>query len=388
MVSEGRVLGRAGRRWPISELLLALGSTSIAVGAIWDISWHSTIGRDSFWTPAHMAIYLGGTLGGLTGGWLAIKHTFFPGQRERTGAISILGARAPLGAWIAIWGAVAMLTSAPFDNWWHNAYGLDVKIISPPHVVLALGIFGICLGAMLLAAARQNREPDGAGGGIYVYTGGIFILIGAIFVSEYTTPNLQHAAFFYKVCAAMFPLRLVVMSRSGRTGWPGAKAALVYMFLECVMLWILPLFPAQPRLAPIFNPVTHMVPPVFPLLLFFPAMGMDLVLRRAGENLGFRKCVTYSLVLGAVFVLIFLAAQWLFSVFLISHGADDWFFAGNRFWSYGARLSDWRWTFWNTEGGPGGDAITIRAMGVSYVLAVVSALLGMLWGGWMRKVVR
>ena len=30
-----------------------------------------------------------------------------------------------------------MLTSAPFDNWWHDAYGLDVKIISPPHMFLA-----------------------------------------------------------------------------------------------------------------------------------------------------------------------------------------------------------------------------------------------------------
>jgi hypothetical protein len=139
------------------EMLLALGATSIAVGVIWDISWHSTIGRDTFWTPAHMAIYLGGSLGGFVGGWLAIKHTFLSGPGERGASITILGARAPLGAWIAIWGAVAMLTSGPFDNWWHNAYGLDVKIISPPHVLLALGIFGICLGAMLLAVARQNR---------------------------------------------------------------------------------------------------------------------------------------------------------------------------------------------------------------------------------------
>ena len=29
-----------------------------------------------------------------------------------------------------------MIVSAPFDNWWHNAYGLDVRIISHPHMVL------------------------------------------------------------------------------------------------------------------------------------------------------------------------------------------------------------------------------------------------------------
>jgi hypothetical protein len=39
------------------------------------------------------------------------------------------------GGWVCIWGALAMLTSAPFDDWWHNAYGLDVKIVSPPHMI-------------------------------------------------------------------------------------------------------------------------------------------------------------------------------------------------------------------------------------------------------------
>ena len=50
-----------------------------------------------------------------------------------------------------------MLTSAPFDDWWHNAYGLDVKIISPPHMLLAAGIGAIQCGAMLMALAWQNR---------------------------------------------------------------------------------------------------------------------------------------------------------------------------------------------------------------------------------------
>ena len=35
-----------------------LAVTSAIVGVQWDISWHRSIGRDTFWTPAHMAIYL------------------------------------------------------------------------------------------------------------------------------------------------------------------------------------------------------------------------------------------------------------------------------------------------------------------------------------------
>ena len=58
--------------------------------------------------------------------------------------------------------ALAMLVSAPFDDWWHNAYGLDVRIISPPHMVLAAGFFGINFGTMMLMLAFVNRAGDAA----------------------------------------------------------------------------------------------------------------------------------------------------------------------------------------------------------------------------------
>ena len=49
--------------WYVAATLVA--ATSAKVGIIWDISWHRSIGRDTFWTPAHAAIYLGGVLAGL-----------------------------------------------------------------------------------------------------------------------------------------------------------------------------------------------------------------------------------------------------------------------------------------------------------------------------------
>jgi hypothetical protein len=35
----------------------AIGVTSTTVGLYWDISWHMSIGRDTFWTPAHLCIH-------------------------------------------------------------------------------------------------------------------------------------------------------------------------------------------------------------------------------------------------------------------------------------------------------------------------------------------
>jgi hypothetical protein len=53
-----------------TSFLMAAALTGIAIGVAWDISWHESIGRDAFWTPAHMVIYFGGMLGGFTGGWI------------------------------------------------------------------------------------------------------------------------------------------------------------------------------------------------------------------------------------------------------------------------------------------------------------------------------
>ena len=78
--------------WP--SFLLAFAASCITVGIMWDISWHQTIGRDTFWTPAHMVIYLGGALGGCIGGWLAIQYTFFPSPAQRESSVRVFGLRA------------------------------------------------------------------------------------------------------------------------------------------------------------------------------------------------------------------------------------------------------------------------------------------------------
>ena len=78
--------------------------------------------------------------------------------------MKIWGFRGPLGAFIAAWGGVAMITSAPFDDWWHSAYGLDVKILSPPHVLLIAGILAVQLGTLILILGMMNRVARGDAG--------------------------------------------------------------------------------------------------------------------------------------------------------------------------------------------------------------------------------
>src|SRR5678815_3013005 len=206
--------GSATDFWP--SLLMAVALTSIAIGITWDISWHETVGRDTFWTPAHMAIYIGGVLGGCVGGWLAFKHTFLAGPAERDSSVSVFGARAPLGAWVAIWGALAMVTSAPFDDWWHNAYGLDVKIVSPPHMLLAAGIAAIQCGAMLMALAWQNRAAGDRRhlAKLFLLGAGLLLLLVATVAIEHTQRWDMHQAHFYQVSVAVFLFFILSAARA------------------------------------------------------------------------------------------------------------------------------------------------------------------------------
>jgi hypothetical protein len=107
--------------WTVWACLSA--SISIAAGLYWDISWHETIGRDSFWTPAHLLIQLGGLLTALVCAITIFGATFQPNSTARISSVNVLGFRGPLGAFIAAWGGLAMVTSAPFDNWWHEPTG-------------------------------------------------------------------------------------------------------------------------------------------------------------------------------------------------------------------------------------------------------------------------
>ena len=96
-----------------------------------------------------MAIYACGVLAGISFGYLILKTTFDRNAPLRESSVCILGLRGPIGAFIGSWGGITMLTSAPFDNWWHGAYGLDVKIVSPPHLVLFCGVYGVLIGTAI-----------------------------------------------------------------------------------------------------------------------------------------------------------------------------------------------------------------------------------------------
>jgi hypothetical protein len=367
------------------------GGVFIVIGILWDISWHRTIGRDTFWTPAHMAIYLGGLLGGLTCGWLVIRTTFLAAPEEQAGAVKLWGFRGPLGAWVTIWGSLAMLISAPFDNWWHEAYGVDVKILSPPHTVLALGMWGIVLGALMLVLREQNLAPPdqpAPGRIFYVFTCGLLMVMASVFLIEHSWPNQQRTDAFYRVSASIFPLFLLWLSRGSKFRFGATGIALLYMAITAAAAWVLPLFPGQPRLGPIYNPVRHFVALPFPLLLVVPALAFDLIRNWIGHDRGWVRDWGIALSCGLAFMGLFLVTQWYFSAFLISHSAENWFFATINHWGYREGHGEFRNRFWSETSPKWNVPLTFRGLLWTTGVSLVASRVGLWLGNWMSRVRR
>jgi hypothetical protein len=389
------IAGIAGVAWYIWAILAA--ATCVVVGIIWDISWHMTIGRDGLFSPPHVASYAGGAIVGLTCGWLALKTTFAGTAEERARSVGVWGFRAPFGAWVCVWGSFAMLASAPFDDWWHNAYGLDVQIISPPHSILALGMQGIVIGAMLMSAAYQNQVPDDARrlpARLNLVGLGYVLTMITVFTTEFSERGAMHGPFFYIIAALAYTHVLVGAGRGSPLRWPATTVALTYTVVRAVMLWVLPIFSGQPRLGPVYQAVTHFVPMDFPLLLVVPALALDVVMRRLGADVvpapgeGQLRDWGFALVLSAVFVTSFLLAQWPFADFLQSPLARNRVFATHMFaYMIPANVPYTRWQYY-----PGqhdlDTAVWVRGLAWALGLGTLSARLGLAWGRWMARVRR
>ncbi len=361
-----------------------VGVTSAIIGGHWDISWHRSIGRDDFWTPAHIAIYLCGVIAGLSSAYLILKTTFGGSLYPREATVKMWGFRGPLGAFITAWGGVAMLTSAPFDDWWHNAYGLDVKIVSPPHVLLIMGVLAIQTGALMLMLGYMNRATGALKRTydlLFLYTGGMILTLMSVLILEFTSRAYAHSGLYYRTVALAVPAVLIAVARASGLRWASTFVAAVYTVVLLGFQWILPLFPAVPKLGPVYNPVTFFIPPQFPMLLIIPALGLDMVRpAMAGKSKWLQ-----ALISGLLFFGLFLAVQWPFADFLRTEAAKNWFF-GSHYYDYltGPSSALVRGVFVAEKT----SRDFWQNMGLGVVFAVLLSRLGLAWGEGMRKVQR
>ncbi len=113
----------------------------VAAGA-WDVWWHGAVGRDSFWEPPHILLQAGvlAALAASAYGWLQTRA-----RRWKSLAVA----------------AVLVPLSAPFDELWHRAFGVEnvsspLIVWSPPHLALV----GALIAAFLLVLPLLRTDDD------------------------------------------------------------------------------------------------------------------------------------------------------------------------------------------------------------------------------------
>jgi len=363
--------------WYVWTSLLSV--TCILVGSYWDISWHMSIGRDSFGTPAHLAIQMGGIISGVSGAILIFTTTFKANAPLRAASIRVLGFRGPFGAFLGAWGAATMVVSAPFDNWWHNAYGLDVKILSPPHAVLTLGILGVAIAGVINVLAVMNRATGQQRDRlrwVVLVIGGEIIVLSMTAILEHTFRSNLHRADAYVAIALAIPMLLVGGAGATNHKWAATLMATFYTAFMATMVWLFPLFPAEPKLGPVYQHITHFIPLEFPILIIAPAIAVDLLRARVWPKW------LLAPALGVAFVAVLVAVEWPFASFLQSQAARNAFF-GTDYFAYfiqpGWYLAEHR--FFPGSAGAEGLALAAGA-------ATVTSLIGLWLADLLRKVRR
>jgi hypothetical protein len=380
---------------PLYVYAVSMAALFIIIGLIWDISWHMTIGRDKLLSPPHLLIYLGAVFGGLFSGIQVLWNSFAAGRETKKKLVKIWGIfYSSLGALFCIWGAIAMLTSAPFDDWWHNTYGLDIVILSPPHTLLALGMLFLMFGSCVSISKYMNGlYAPGISTLLYkrqiiiyrilfIISASCLLCMACTLLTEYLDSRNQHHSTFYKVATAVFLLFLPAFSKALRMKWGMTAIAIGYFLILGSCNWVLQQFPAEAKLGPILNPVTYFQSLQFPILFFIPAIVLDIMMQKLPYNDWIRAAM-----LSCAFVLLLFAVQFPFSSFLLESplarnkffGSESWYYAADPDWEYRYKFASW-------EIQSAGAMVT--GLAIAVLIGFAFARLSLRWGKWFTSVSR
>lgn len=128
-------------------LLATAGGLLEVVAGYWDVYSHRVVfvDEDPWWNPAHGAL--------LAGGLLLVASVLLWRRRVSAGA-----PRLPGYGWVAA-GAALQVMGAAFNELWHAFIGPDPPL-SPPHVMVVVGMIAALFGVIVALAALRAGEAE------------------------------------------------------------------------------------------------------------------------------------------------------------------------------------------------------------------------------------
>ncbi|HEX9436760.1 MAG TPA: hypothetical protein VGA16_06335 [Candidatus Limnocylindria bacterium] len=267
-------------------LIGVVGLFSDLVGTAWDVAWHRTVGRDSFWIAPHLWTYAGVALNGIAA--IVATTTAMGGRRVHGRELRVGPLRAELGLALAGTGSAVIIAAAPFDDMWHRTFGPDVDIWSPPHMAaIAVGGPLVYLGWALALVPGVFPIADVLRRFLRIGMFGALVGTAIFAMNFYYFAGVTREAFFYPllVCATIpFILAAADALMNERAG--ATKVALWYTVVALAVFGALQ--------------IAHWRPPAFPPLIAAGAIAVDIARRRGAS----------PLVIAAAFAVAFVGAEW------------------------------------------------------------------------------
>jgi len=367
---------RAANASVLVAWLVVFGASGVPLSLLWDFSWESTVGIDRVWAGPHVMTYAAVVLAGLSSIFLIAR-----GRCNRVG-IRLGDWSGPLGAWVTIWGACAFAVALVFERWWQSSYGLAAGIWHPPQILKAVSFFAVTGGAWLLSFEMQHVPEQRSLPQLTIAGAAVLELISVVSLTSLYA-NRQHSAGFYIVACSTYPMVIMLLAIVSHSRWLALGSTLAYSMIFCLMIWILPLVPAKPLVAPVYNNLDHLMAPPFPLLLVLPALAFEVLLRHRLWSRWSNYPGLQAIAAGLTFFVILLASHWVFAEFLLSDLAENRFFAGGGTqWPFFLKIDFFaRQAFW-------GDTLSFKSSLVALGCSIGAATLGLAFGNWVERVRR
>jgi hypothetical protein len=279
----------------IGAWLMLILALQAELGLAWDRNWHDLVGRNEFFTPPHIMLYSGIAVSGFIALFVVLVDTYRyfkqnPGVDDNSTVRILRFFHAPLGYVILGFGALIDLLAAPFDNYWHYLYGIDVTLWSPFHLMGTAGGIIVGLGIAFVFASevvieRQSAYPprrflglSGLEWGMLLTlsaylnltipsnTAFIPVTIGSLQFITYPLP-LAFTAAFCLVAAAKFTRKRGSALKTASLIWIETLYTMAFVpvaiRIMVIQLGLHYRFPNLPGRLPVFNVTLALLPLVF-----------------------------------------------------------------------------------------------------------------------------
>ena len=216
-----------------SFLIATIGVTLSLWGASWDVTSHLLREPETFFTPSHTILYIGVGISLIS----AILSLFLLVRKKQLRKNPIA-----FGFKLIIAGAIMQVIAGPVDFYWHELFGID-GLLSPTHIVLALGVIIVSIGSLVGFARTKNQgnENDKFLKTILPVSFGIFwfgimwlIFFFVLPISEGDTHDFNPDPYFAIIlsfAALPFAFSVVFWSTSKTMNVFGAASASAFAFI-------------------------------------------------------------------------------------------------------------------------------------------------------------